>query len=137
MSELQITIPGTPIAKKRPRFVRRGKFVGTYNCQQTEEGRWLWEVTQQLGPDFGIFDGMPLELDISFFLPIPKSTPKKLDLRGEPHTKKPDVDNLIKFALDCLNGVLFADDRQIYTITGRKFYADKPQTQITVRWEEC
>jgi Holliday junction resolvase RusA-like endonuclease len=36
MNELLITIPGKPIAKKRPRFARRGKFVTTYNDQQTE-----------------------------------------------------------------------------------------------------
>jgi phage terminase large subunit GpA-like protein len=37
---INITIPGPPIAKKRPKFARRGKFVTTYNPQDSEEGRW-------------------------------------------------------------------------------------------------
>jgi hypothetical protein len=44
MPQITMTIPGIPIAKKRPRFMRRGKFVQTYNCQESEEGRFMWQM---------------------------------------------------------------------------------------------
>jgi hypothetical protein len=44
---ITIEIPGKPIAKKRPRFARIGKFVQTYSDQKTEEGRFLWELRRQ------------------------------------------------------------------------------------------
>lgn len=133
MNSLSITIPGPPIAKKRPRFVRRGKFVSAYNPQETEEGRWLWDATLQLGPDFGIIM-VPLELSLSFHMPIPASMSKKARAVAIYHTKKPDVDNCVKFVLDCLNGVLYRDDCLIYKIEAVKLYSHDPRTVISAMW---
>lgn len=130
---ITLTIPGNPIAKKRPRFARHGKFVVTYNDQQTEEGRFLFEVQKQWNrpPIEG-----PLKVRCSFEMPIPKGTSKKKTwamLKEEiQHTKKPDVDNLLKFSCDCLNGVVFKDDSQIVLLQGGKFYSDTPQTLIMI-----
>jgi Holliday junction resolvase RusA-like endonuclease len=130
---MKIIIPGKPIAKKRPRFARRGKFVTTYNDQETEEGKVLWEIRQQRKDKR--FKG-PLFIDIWFGMPIPKNTPKKrlqaiLDGK-EPHIKKPDLDNLIKFYLDVMNQEVFEDDKQIYSIWATKGYADNPRTEIRI-----
>lgn len=132
-----IVVLGKPIAKKRPRFARRGKFVVTYNDQQTEEGRFLFEVQKQ-------WNRMPLlgaiKIDLRFFMPIPASTSKKQTALMEggavPHTKKPDIDNLIKFVLDCLNGVVFNDDSQIVKISGSKVYHPYPGTEILLDFVE-
>ena len=35
---------------------------------------------------------------------------------------KPDVDNLAKFVLDSLNGVLYDDDSQVVTLNATKMY---------------
>jgi Holliday junction resolvase RusA-like endonuclease len=127
---LKITIPGPPIAKKRPRFYRRGSFVGTYNPQETEEGRWLLTARSQF-PQEKLFG--PLTLDIFFYMPIPKGSLKKIQSMNQtPHVKTPDVDNCIKFVLDCLNGELWEDDRQVWKINARKVYAINPETVIFV-----
>jgi Holliday junction resolvase RusA-like endonuclease len=131
---IELIIPGKPIAKKRPRFVRRGKFVGTYSDQETEEGRFILEVKSQLnGCD--IIKG-PVKLTVTCFMPIPKSTSKKKKaqmLRGEiKHTKKPDFDNLIKFICDCLNGIVWKDDSQVYMSSILKIYAEHPMTIISI-----
>ena len=131
---IELTIYGKPIAKKRPRFVRRGKFVGTYNDQETEEGRFILEVKSQLnGRD--LIEG-PIKLVTTFFMPIPKSTSKKKKaemMRGEiKHVKKPDVDNMLKFVCDCLNGIVWKDDSQVYIKHAAKIYSDNPMTRITV-----
>ncbi len=134
---VQIEIPGKPIAKKRPRFARRGKFVITYNPQQTEESRFLFEIQKQ-------WKRNPLENPIKivmfFYMPIPKSTyssKRKLMERGWiRHTKRPDLDNLVKFAKDCLNGVVYRDDSQVYAIQAEKRYSDDPKTEILISWVE-
>lgn len=139
MPIINVTIPGVPVSKKRPRFVRRGKFVGTYNCQDTEEGKFKWELLKEILP-YRIGEGplaaqgVPVVLIADFYMPIPSMSNKKravLDLR---HIKKPDADNLLKFLKDCGNGVLWADDSQVCEVTARKIYSDKPRTEITVTY---
>lgn len=130
---ITLEVRGNPIAKKRPRFARRGKFVVTYNDQETEEGRFLFEVQKQWSrpPIEG-----PIKVRCSFEMPIPKSTSKKKTiamLKEEiRHTKKPDIDNLLKFVLDCLNQVVFKDDSQIVYLGGGKFYSQEPKTLVMI-----
>lgn len=134
--EAYFLIPGKPIAKKRPRFARRGKFVTTYNDQETEEGRVLWEIKQQWkeSPIEG-----PISISFGFFLPFPASASKKnveKMLSGMIRaTKRPDIDNYAKFYLDCLNQVVFKDDSQIWKIGAAKAYAKEPRTVIFLEWE--
>jgi Holliday junction resolvase RusA-like endonuclease len=136
MQEISLTIPGNPVAKKRPRFVRRGKFVGAYNCQDTEEGKFRWEILAQK-KDIPIIE-TAISLTCRFFMPIPASiSQKKRKLYvgcAVPHTKKPDLDNLVKFVKDCANGVLWRDDSQVTSLTASKAYHPDPATEITVRW---
>ena len=139
MSELTITIPGKPIAKARPRFARRGKFVKTYSCQETEEGRFMFSLMAQLREGWQPIHG-PVRLEALFMMPITSSASnkKRLDmaLGNIRHTKKPDTDNLLKFVKDCANGILWKDDSQVYSLYATKFYAETPGTTLTLRWGE-
>ena len=124
---MRIIVEGNPVAKKRPRFARRGKFVDTYSYQETEEGRFLLLAKGQIDRQ----RTGPLRVDCKFYLPRPKghfgsgrnagalkaSAPRH-------HVNKPDADNLAKFCLDVLNGLAWADDAQIVALTGIKAYAD-------------
>ena len=136
---MRIVVSGTPIAKKRPRFVRRGKFVGTYNPQETEEGRFLLMAKEQIpGPLEG-----PLKVRCLFYMPRPKShfgTGKNAGSlkpnAPKHHTGRYDVDNMMKFCLDALNGVAWKDDGQIWALSGFKTYAEIPRTEIEVEVAE-
>ena len=68
-------------------------------------------------------------------MPIPKSLSKKKqhELLNQPHHKKPDLSNLIKFVEDALIGILFVDDRQITTIHATKIYHKIPKTLIKIK----
>lgn len=128
-------IPGVPIAKKRPRFVRRGKFVGTYNEQETEEGRFLLSVRTQ-------YKASPLEgalkVEMIFLFPRPKGHFGRKGLKPSApkhHTKKPDLDNCIKFVKDCLNKEVWNDDSSVVYLEGTKKYVEpgmEPATQIKI-----
>jgi len=82
----------------------------------------------------------PVEVIVDAYMPIPASYPTKK--RGEciagvyKHTKKPDIDNLLKSALDGINGVVVIDDAQVVKVTATKKYAESPQLIITVIGQE-
>lgn len=128
----EIFIPGTPQAQGRPRFARRGSFTTTYDPHKDKKA---W-VKLQLLQEFSKPIEEALSLDVTFIMPIPKSTSKKkraLMLSGEiKHTKLPDLDNKIKFLLDSMNEIVFRDDRQVYQINMRKVYGEEPGTLIKI-----
>jgi Holliday junction resolvase RusA-like endonuclease len=131
---MTIIIPGKPIPKKRPKFARKGKHVVAYNPQKEEVRAAQWALRSQ-------HKGNPLEgaLEVSlvFSMLIPMSETnkrKEMMCTGKIlHTKKPDLDNLEKFILDCCNGLLWKDDSQIIAINSVKHYSNTPQTMITIR----
>ena len=131
---MKLIIPGKPIAKKRPRFARHGKFVRTYSDQETEEGRFLWEVRQQINQE--PFKGA-VSLVVGFYMPIPKNTSKKRSQLMEKalihHIKKPDLDNLEKFVSDCLKGEAWVDDSQVVHSDTTKVYSANPRTEILIK----
>ena len=132
MPHIIITIPGKPVSKKRPRFVRRGNFVHSYNPQETEEGRWILVARQQIQEK--IPEGVAISLQCFFYLPIPKGTSRKKRESLFYHTKKPDLSNCLKFVEDCLTGELWYDDSQIARVTAMKMYSEDPRTDIEVEW---
>jgi len=128
-------IPGTPIAKARPRFFRRGNFVGTFNSQQTEESRAMLIISQSAKMStVPIPKGTPVSLSALFVFPYPASMSAKKKSANPQHVKKPDVDNMVKFLKDVCNGILWHDDSQVNNLTARKEYGDTPRTVLTVEW---
>jgi Holliday junction resolvase RusA-like endonuclease len=64
------------------------------------------------------------ELTLAFFMPRPKSLPKKRRL----NTKRPDLDKLIRTVLDGLTHYILPDDSQVVSISANKRYAAENQT---------
>lgn len=129
---MKIIIPGTPVAKGRPRVSR----WGTYTPEKTVNYENLVKLSymQQVNKD--PLDGA-LEAEMTFYFPIPKSyTKKKKELikSGKlKFLKKPDIDNCIKAILDALNGVAFCDDNQVFKVTARKEYSDNPRAEVFIQ----
>ena len=121
-----IELFGNPIAQQRPRFARRGTHVACYDAQSKLKEGYRWQIKSQFREKPLT---TPLALDLIFFMPIPKSTSgiKKRQMSNGiiAHTKKPDLDNMCKFILDCLNKLAFDDDSQIVEIRAKKIYSNK------------
>ena len=133
MEHCHIIIRGQPIAKRRPRFFRRGNFVGTYNDQQTEEGRFMLQAKAKWNDP--PLEG-PIALKCWFWFDFPKSMSKK-KREDAVHTKRPDLDNLVKFVKDCLNGIVWKDDSQVVTLTAKKLYdreGEGARTEIIIAY---
>ena len=128
---MKITIYGDPKAQKRPRFARRGKFVTTYDPSNLEKDNFICQIIKNK-PDKPI-EGA-LSLMCRYYLPIPKSFSKRKKIRltqeTTPHVKRPDLDNLDKFVMDCMNSIFYSDDSQIYSKQSFKFYSPIPRTEI-------
>ena len=129
----QLTIDGVPVAKGRPRFSRYGAYTPKKTQEYEEYVKMCW-VAKYGGVQPS---EQPLEMNIVFYMPIPKSVNKKqraemLDGKIK-HTKKPDIDNLIKSVLDALNGIAYSDDSQIIKVTAVKRYAETGSTELTIK----
>lgn len=74
----------------------------------------------------------PVLLTLAFLLDRPKSLPKKI----VHHTKRPDLDKLVRAATDALTGVLWKDDAQVVSIIATKTYAtesdDAPRVEFSI-----
>jgi len=142
----EIEIPGNPIAKTRPRFVSRGRdgqplpFVKTYDDQDKIKKDLQKFVQWTLKKDYPFFKPFdcPIHLTITFRSPVQNAAPKckKRALFEQKitwyHAKMPDLSNMIKFYEDCLNGILWEDDRLIVEIYSFKIYAETPGTLIII-----
>lgn len=126
-------IPGKPMAKGRPRFMKNGH---TYTPNDTASYENLVKLAyKQTGARklAGQIQGY-----ICAWFPIPKSTGKKqasLMERQKIHpTKKPDLDNIAKIIFDSLNGIAYDDDSQIVAMTLIKRYCHEPHVDVSL-WE--
>lgn len=135
--EYSITIPGTPVAQGRPRFVSRGKFVTTYDPPKSKNYKKLIAQTVKQNWQYGVLE-KPLSVWIKVYREIQKSTAKKqyaLKLSGDVlPVKKPDVDNYTKGILDGISEAnIWTDDNLVCEIITQKQYSDNPHVEIVIK----
>jgi Holliday junction resolvase RusA-like endonuclease len=128
-----IKIPGVPIAQARMKFTSRGKFGRAYDpCAKVK--KQLREYLEHFRVEEGVFK-FP-RISFLFEMPIPKSIPKrtleKYTSKQHRHDKKPDVDNLIKLYLDCLDGIVIFGDQAVSLGECAKVYSSHPCTTIFI-----
>lgn len=121
------TIESTPVPLKRPRF-GLGK---VYDSQK--KTKFGVQVQLRKQHDYSLpFEG-PLKIEVTFFMQLPQRQARKKHQECYlPHFIRPDIDNLIKFLLDCANGILFKDDAQVASITAQKVYSTVPRTELSI-----
>jgi Holliday junction resolvase RusA-like endonuclease len=117
-------IDGNPIPLQRHRnFGKR-----CYDPQKKQKADMVKFLDFYIKPLVG--PSVALKLHVEYHMPIPKSYTKRSasEALWSPHTKKPDLTNLMKFTEDVFNGILWEDDSFISEIYGRKFYSNHPKT---------
>ncbi len=140
-----LEINGNPKPQQRHRHFK----FGTYDPCKKDKEEFLKKALKEYNYSKG-FNHLPrlnaVNLNIKFYMKRPKNhyrTGKFADLIKErwqsiSMTKKPDIDNLIKFVMDSLSGHngFFLDDNQIVSIYAEKIYSDKPRTEILIADED-
>lgn len=124
------------MGKERPRMARVGGFVRTYTPEKTAKYQELVRETykKEVGHDFG---EAPIELIVNSYFAIPNSWPKYKQKEAREGlrrpTVKPDFDNLAKIIADSLNGIAYADDKQVVDAAQHKYYSETPYTEVIIR----
>jgi Holliday junction resolvase RusA-like endonuclease len=132
----EFTVYGTPDAKGRPRFARRGKFVQTYTPKKTISYESLVQMAfQQVYPRAEPIAGA-VKMMVIVFIEPPKSWSKKK--RGEAifgliqPTGKSDIDNYAKIVMDALNSFAYVDDSQAVQLFVEKKYCNDARVFVSI-----
>lgn len=133
MTNYELIVLGNPVAFSRPRWNSKQKRVfnqSNYTAYKNKVKGHAARITS------GLLDG-PLEAEIDFYLPIPKSWTENQKKNARSGivlpTTKPDVDNYAKSIFDACNGILYVDDALIVRVSARKWYSDEPRIEFRVR----
>lgn len=132
-----IVVPGRPVPQGNMRAFAVNNRAFVTHKKPKELGDFRARVAiacQGIEMIFG-----PVALDVIFYLPRPKShygtgkNANKLKNSAPTYvTTNPDIDKILRSALDSLTGIAFRDDSQVVSITARKTYGN-PQTVLTIQ----
>lgn len=120
-----------PVAKGRPRLAVVGGNARAYTPAKTRHAEASIRYLIRKQEPICLPRDTPLCVSIVFRCARPKSLPKRVLF----HTKKPDLDNLLKTILDAgNNGLLWWDDAQIVSLSVRKEYTvSSPEIVVQVQ----
>lgn len=116
---MKFIIPIEPVACPRPRVSKHGVYYPSNYKTYLKNASLFIKPPKTPLESFCGFSG-------TFYLPTPKTPTHAAPVR-------PDIDNMVKAALDLLvmRGVL-KDDGIVLEIKARKLYADFPQSEIEI-----
>jgi crossover junction endodeoxyribonuclease RusA len=121
---LDLFVAGTPAPQGSKRHVGGGRMIES----SAAVGDWrtvvAWTAANEYAPRPPITGAVVLAVE--FVMPRPKSLPKRKPT--PPHTKRPDVDKLLRAVGDAMSGVVWADDSQVVQAVGSKRYAELDET---------
>ena len=116
---ITVFIAGIPQSQGSTRaFVVNGRAVTT--SANPKNKSWRESVAAGLRDVFKSLVEIPITVELEFVMPRTKSQPKTKEI---PHTKKPDLDKLIRSVLDAGTGVVWPDDSCVTHIQASKRYA--------------
>ena len=129
MKEIHLTIPGNVVSKKNSKIAC---MVGGRNCTrrpmilpskaytiwEKQSRLFLWGNGQTMSPTLTC----PVHIEAHFYC---KGT-------------LPDLSGAMESIADCLEGLIYENDRQIYSWDGSRVHHDKanPRTEVVIKWEE-
>lgn len=138
---IEFNVIGKPQGKERPRFTRQGHAYTpplTRRYQNKVQAAFM-ECCEAVNcgktPLYGA--DKPIYVSITAYYEIPKRWSKKkrcaaIEGRLRP-TVKPDTDNIAKIILDSLNGLAYADDKQVVECKVGKWYDEMAWVSVKVR----
>lgn len=132
-------VPGEAVPKGRPRYTMVNGYPRAYTPDKTKEYEAMVTEAYKTQCKSAFFDPeMPVELDIKVMMEPPKTASQKRKmamLNGDilPVHAREDLDNLVKSISDGLNGVAFADDKQITRLRASKEYGRQACAIVALR----
>jgi Holliday junction resolvase RusA-like endonuclease len=130
---ISFEILGKPLGKARPRV---NTYTGvTYTPTKTVNYENFVKLCfiQKYRNFTPLETALKIKITAFFEVPTSYSKKKKRELIGQPCTKKPDIDNVVKIILDSLNKLAYKDDNQIAKLEIEKLYGE--QAKVIVELE--
>lgn len=122
---INVILEVPPYPKARPRLTKAGR---AYTPKETKKNERHIKYELRAKTDRLLLEE-PISVEINFYLPRPKSAPKK---RLYPDVR-PDLDNYIKQIFDAGNEYVWKDDGCICEVISRKLYTSgKPYIHLIV-----
>lgn len=138
-TEIYFTIPGKVVPKQSTRFYNghcvpqkrvkdyANKVKAVYMAEYPYQ-KIVWANKE------------PLEAVVNIYMAVPKHTSKKKRdhmIVYERPCKTPDVDNCGKSVLDALQGIVFANDCHIVSLTVSKYWSEEDSVEVLIReWKK-
>lgn len=125
-SDIEFYISGSPQPLKRHRMTRRGR---VYDPSSDDKRSWM-ESARSFCPIEPLSGALEVELEFVMLRPKSHFGTGKNECNLKPsapvhHLHTPDLDNLVKFVLDAMNGKFYVDDSQIVSIKCIKSYSSE------------
>ena len=144
--KITFIVPGEVKGQGRPRAVIRGSHASVYERDEDKSYKGLIQLYASEAMQRKGYTGLAkpaadgISVELLCFVKIPKSMPKKSiekALRGEIcPMRKPDLDNILKAALDAMNAVVYKDDKDVTKTSVCRYYSDRPRLSVRVTWRE-
>lgn len=133
--KIQFAVDGIPKGQPRPRaFAINGK-ARVYDAGTAEAWKSAIAIAAKRHLPAQPIDG-PVYVQVHHYMPRPKSHYTKKGLRDtapSEHVAKPDIDNLLKAALDALTAIgMWRDDAQVWGACVTKHYREFAGATITI-----
>jgi crossover junction endodeoxyribonuclease RusA len=133
-----VFVPGKPIPEGSTTAYVRGGHANTTHANARVLRPWRAEihaVIRAATPERTIdIPTGPVAVVLTFLMPRRTAEPKR---STPPHTRKPDLDKLIRAVMDAMTGVVYADDAQvIHVAADKRTAAIGEQPGVLIRWWE-
>lgn len=121
---LEFIVYGVAVPKGSTRaFTPKGARFPVVTADNAKTKPWQRLIADRASDALETAGGQQFEgavsLAVTFYLPRPKSLPKRVT----EHLKKPDLDKLVRAVKDALTRVVWQDDAQVVHVTATKRYA--------------
>lgn len=143
---MRFDLDGEPVAQKRARFFMKGKIPTGFDPSKPDKKivqrkmrNYLQKALNSQNKPIameaaGLALAQSFKVILLFWFSMPQSwsKKKKKEMINHFHFSKPDVDNLIKFYLDCATDIIWSDDRLVSEIVAVKRYGLKSGVTMIV-----
>ena len=126
---MRLTVYGVPIPQgSKTAFVVKGRAVITDGKKGTALREWRQAIAAEARQWLQAHDApspidAPVSLTVTFYLPRPKSAPKRVRFPAS----KPDLDKICRSVGDALTGIAYTDDARIVDLhVTKRFAIDSP-----------
>ena len=135
MKPITFAVTGDPVPQPRVRVSTRGGFARAYGPGKHPVHTYRQAIAAAAAAAGATAtDEEPLTVILDLVFSRPASHKNKSGLRkNAPVQPRPDVDNVAKGILDSLNGVAWADDRQVGKLVVEKSYGEEPRTTVRIQ----